>query len=88
MIVFKSGHGNLNVVCKAAEITLINRRQIMDPGFSAQFTNGVFRTANPDEIKMLRAHPRFNMDYHEEAVAAPTPSAPAKPKPKKKTRKR
>ncbi len=89
MVTFKSGHGNLNVVCKAAEITVINRRQSMDPGFSAQFTNGVFRTGNPDEIKMLRAHPRFMMDYFEETAAAiAPPSAPVKPKPKKKPKKR
>ncbi len=94
MIRFISPHANYCAICIATKIQIIDGRQVMEPGFSAQFRDGNYSTDDPTEIKLLRGHPRYKYDFYEIPETKPGlgvdvvdgPHQPAAKPTKKKTK--
>ncbi len=77
MIRFISPHANYCAICIATKIQIIDGRQVMEHGFSAQFRDGRYNTDDPKEIKLLRGHPRYKYDFYEIPETSKTSADPA-----------
>lgn len=49
----------LKLIDKAAYTKEVDGRIVVTPGKSIQFTDGVYETEDPQEIKFLESHPNF-----------------------------
>lgn len=88
---FLSSCRNLRVTCRPTRVNTIDGRAVMHAGYSAQFEGGSYTTDDPEQIKMLRAHPRFGLDYYQipektevQAEISPKPKKEAKPRKSRK----
>jgi hypothetical protein len=46
-------------------VAVVNGETMVKPGRKIEFQGGVYTTADPDEIKFLRNHRMFKIDFHE-----------------------